>query len=162
MASSEIIETTEYEEDLATSLSHDELLEVTQSSLATLLSNDSLLKDLPNDILIEEVLSQIAVEHGQSITIFVSRETEPTLKVIIPQSASVRGLKKAIQRHFELYQKRAGIKTKISWKYIWKTYNLNFDSIALDDDNAPIHNYGVTNKVTLQFKKKKGNKKKLS
>ncbi|KAF9787587.1 hypothetical protein SFRURICE_001639 [Spodoptera frugiperda] len=149
----------ENEEDLASTLSHDELLEITQSSLATLLSKDSFLKDLPNDIIIEEILSQIAVEHGQSITIFISRESEPTLKVIIRQDAKVRDLKKAIQRHFELYQKRAGIKTKISWKYIWKTYNLNFDSIALDDNNANIQDYGVTNKVTLMFKKRKKEKK---
>ncbi|XP_022820978.1 U11/U12 small nuclear ribonucleoprotein 25 kDa protein-like [Spodoptera litura] len=149
----------ESEEDLASTLSHDELLEITQSSLATLLSKDSFLKDLPNDIIIEEILSQIAVEHGQSITIFISRESEPTLKVIIRQDAKVRDLKKAIQRHFELYQKRAGIKTKISWKYIWKTYNLNFDSIALDDNNANIQDYGVTNKVTLIFKKRKKQKK---
>ncbi|CAH1644670.1 unnamed protein product [Spodoptera littoralis] len=149
----------ESEEDLASTLSHDELLEITQSSLATLLSKDSFLKDLPNDIIIEEILSQIAVEHGQSITIFISRESEPTLKVIIRQDAKVRDLKKAIQRHFELYQKRAGIKTKISWKYIWKTYNLNFDSIALDDNNANIQEYGVTNKVTLIFKKRKKQKK---
>ncbi|CAH0700319.1 unnamed protein product [Spodoptera exigua] len=149
----------ENEEDLASTLSHDELLEITQSSLATLLSKDSYLKDLPNDIIIEEIVSQIAVEHGQSITIFISRESEPTLKVIIPQDASVRDLKKAIQRHFELYQKRAGIKTKISWKYIWKTYTLNFDSIVLDDNNANIQDYGVTNKVTLIFKKRKKQKK---
>ncbi|KAH9633584.1 hypothetical protein HF086_016318 [Spodoptera exigua] len=149
----------ENEEDLASTLSHDELLEITQSSLATLLSKDSYLKDLPNDIIIEEIVSQIAVEHGQSITIFISRESEPTLKVIIRQDASVRDLKKAIQRHFELYQKRAGIKTKISWKYIWKTYNLNFDSIVLDDNNANIQDYGVTNKVTLIFKKRKKQKK---
>lgn len=149
----------ETEEDLASTLSHDELLEITQSSLSTLLSKDSFLKDLPNDIIIEEILSQIAVEHGQSITIFISRESEPTLKVIIRQDAKVRDLKKAIQRHFELYQKRAGIKTKISWKYIWKTYNLNFDSIALDDNNANIQDYGVTNKVTLMFKKRKKEKK---
>lgn len=46
-------------EDLASTLSHDDLLEITQSSLATLMSTDSLLKDLPNDIIIEEVLSQV-------------------------------------------------------------------------------------------------------
>lgn len=49
----------ETEEDLASTLSHDELLEITQSSLATLLSKDSFLKDLPNDIIIEEILSQV-------------------------------------------------------------------------------------------------------
>ncbi|CAD0195900.1 unnamed protein product [Chrysodeixis includens] len=146
------------QEDIVSTLSHDDLLEITQSSLVTLMSTDELLKDLPNDIIIEEILSQIAVEHGQSITIFISRETEPTLKVIVPQNTTVRNLKKAIQRHFEIYMKRSGMKTKISWKYIWKTYILDFDSILLDDDNAAIQDYGVTNKVTLAFKKKRGQK----
>lgn len=47
------------QEDIASTLSHDELLEITQSSLATLMSTDELLKDLPNDIIIEEILSQV-------------------------------------------------------------------------------------------------------
>ncbi|KAJ8726639.1 hypothetical protein PYW07_001337 [Mythimna separata] len=149
----------EHAANLASSLSHDELLEVTQTSLANLLSKDPLMKDLPKDIIIEEILAQTAVEHGQSITILVSRENEPKLKVIIPQDATVRNLKKAIQRHFQLFQRRAGDTTKISWKYIWKTYSLNFDSIVLDDNNASIQNYGVTNKVTLTFKKQRTKRK---
>lgn len=51
----------EYEEELASALSHDELLEVTQSSLATLMSKDSLLKDLPNDIITEEISSLVNI-----------------------------------------------------------------------------------------------------
>lgn len=76
----------------------------------------------------------------------------------VPQSATVRDLKKAIRRHFELHQRRTGNKVKISWRYIWKTYNLNFDSLTLDDDESNISDYGVTNKVTLSFKKKRKSK----
>ncbi|XP_072937132.1 U11/U12 small nuclear ribonucleoprotein 25 kDa protein [Epargyreus clarus] len=142
-------------EDVASSLSHDELLEITQSVLCTLISHDSLLSELPPDIIHEEILSQIAVEHGQSITIFVSRESEPRLKVIVPQTATVGDLKKAIARHFSLHLQRTGYKVKISWKYIWKTYNLDFDGIILDDNSNTIDNYGVGNKATLCFKKKR-------
>ncbi|KAJ0182118.1 hypothetical protein K1T71_002840 [Dendrolimus kikuchii] len=142
-------------DNLANSLSHDELLEVTQSTLCTLLSCDPLLNDLPSDIILEEVLAQIAVEHGQSITVFISRDCEQVLKVIIPQSATVRELKKAVRRHFEIYQKRIKNKVKISWKYIWKTYDLSYDSTILDDDDHSIQEYGVCNKVTLGFKKKR-------
>lgn len=46
-------------EDIAKTLSHDELLEITQSSLHTLTKCDSLLSDLPSDIILEEVLSQV-------------------------------------------------------------------------------------------------------
>ncbi|CAK1602718.1 unnamed protein product [Parnassius mnemosyne] len=145
-------------DEVASTISHDELLEITQSSLCTLLNCDSLLCDLPSDIIIEEILSQIAVEHGQSIAIFISREEEPALKVIVPQKATVWDLKKAIARHFEIHQKRTGSKVKISWKYIWKTYDLNFDGIILDNNNSLIEDYGVTNKITLTFKKRRKNK----
>lgn len=47
-------------EDIGITLSHDELLEITQSSLCTLLTCDSLLNDLPSDIILEEVLSQVS------------------------------------------------------------------------------------------------------
>ncbi|KAI5640660.1 hypothetical protein NE865_06978 [Phthorimaea operculella] len=146
-------------ENVASTLSHDELLEITKSSLYTLLKCDPLLSDLPSDIVLDEVLSQIAVEHGQAITVFISREQEPILKVIVPQNSSVRDLKKAVVRHFQLYQNRTGSKVKISWKYIWKTYDLSFDSIILDDDDSLIENYGVVNKVVLTFKKKRRKKK---
>ncbi|XP_063618166.1 U11/U12 small nuclear ribonucleoprotein 25 kDa protein-like [Cydia splendana] len=149
-------------EDVTSTLSHDDLLEVTKSTVCTLLSCDPLLADLPTDIILEEILAQIAVEHGQSITIYISREDEPTLKVIIPQNASVRDLKKSVARHFEIYQQRTGSKVKISWKYIWKTYNLCFDSLVLDNDNSTIEDYGVTNKVTLTFKKRRKKTKKFS
>ncbi|XP_045459188.1 U11/U12 small nuclear ribonucleoprotein 25 kDa protein-like [Melitaea cinxia] len=145
--------------EVAKTLSHDDLIEVSKSSLQTFLSSDSLLSDLPPDILLEEINSLIAVEHGQSITLYVLRENEQPLKVIVPQNTTVRDLKKAIARHFQLHQNRIGNKVKISWKYIWKTYNLNFDSLILDDDNSNIANYGVTNKVTLTFKKKRKNQK---
>ncbi|XP_045511242.1 U11/U12 small nuclear ribonucleoprotein 25 kDa protein-like [Colias croceus] len=148
-------------EDVAAMLSHDELLEVTRSSLCTLISCDSLLSDLPLDVITEEILLLTAAEHGQSITIFISRENEPKLKVIVPQTAKVRDLKKSIARHFEIFQQRIGSKVKISWKYIWKTYNLDFDGILLDDDNSSIDNYGVCNKVTLNFKKKRKKNKPL-
>ncbi|XP_023946480.2 U11/U12 small nuclear ribonucleoprotein 25 kDa protein isoform X1 [Bicyclus anynana] len=141
--------------EVAETLSHDDLLEITKSSLVNLLRSDSLLSDLPSDIILEEIISLTAVEHGQSISITIFRENEPSLKVIVAQNATVRELKKAIARHFEIHQQRTGNKVKISWKYIWRTYDLSFDSIILDDNSSFISNYGVTNKVTLNFKKKR-------
>ncbi|XP_023946481.2 U11/U12 small nuclear ribonucleoprotein 25 kDa protein isoform X2 [Bicyclus anynana] len=117
--------------EVAETLSHDDLLEITKSSLVNLLRSDSLLSDLPSDIILEEIISLVA------------------------QNATVRELKKAIARHFEIHQQRTGNKVKISWKYIWRTYDLSFDSIILDDNSSFISNYGVTNKVTLNFKKKR-------
>lgn len=53
--------TTEPIEDIASTLTHDELLEITQSSLYTLTKCDSLLSDLPSDIILEEILSQVNI-----------------------------------------------------------------------------------------------------
>lgn len=142
-------------ENIAEYLSHDELVQATNSSFSALLLSDYLLKDLPDDITIEEIQSQISVEHGQAITIFINRENNKDfLRVIVPQSVTVSSLKKAIAKSFESYQRRAGIRVKISWKYIWKTYSLNYDSIALDNNDSCIQDYGVKNKVVLTFKKK--------
>lgn len=72
----------------------------------------------------------------------------------------MRDLKKAVARHFEINQKRNQNKVKISWKYIWKTYNLCYDSTVLENDDDCIQHYGVVNKVKLQFKKKRRKKRK--
>lgn len=40
-------------------LSHEELLEITKSSLCTLLSCDTLTSDLPSDVTLEEILSLV-------------------------------------------------------------------------------------------------------
>lgn len=45
--------------EVAKTLSHDDLLEVSKSSLQTFLCSDSLLSDLPPDILLEEINSLV-------------------------------------------------------------------------------------------------------
>lgn len=44
---------------IAKEVSHDEVLEITKSLLSTLFKSDSLLSDLPSDIILEEILSQV-------------------------------------------------------------------------------------------------------
>ncbi|RVE46206.1 hypothetical protein evm_009164 [Chilo suppressalis] len=144
---------------IADTLSHDDLIQISHSAINDIINSDPLLSDLPGDMILEEIFSQIAVEHGQSITVIISREGEPALKVIVPQDTKVIDLKKAVARHFEIYQKRIGNKVKISWKYIWKTYDLSYDGLILDNDCSSIEDYGVVNKVTLQFKKKRKKKR---
>nr|XP_022905031.1 LOW QUALITY PROTEIN: carbohydrate sulfotransferase 11-like [Onthophagus taurus] len=136
-------------------LSHEELLEVTQSSLRRLLASDSLLSDLPTDVTTEEVLAQIAVAQGQSITVTLLRNTESPLPIVIPQnSTTVRDLKKTIQRTFWLRQQRLRSKTKISWSYIWKTYDLKCSGNVLSDDREYVSVYGIRNKSEIEFVKK--------
>lgn len=45
--------------EVASTLSHDDLLEVTKSSLKTYISNDQLLSDLPEDVILEEIESLV-------------------------------------------------------------------------------------------------------
>lgn len=42
----------------------------------------------------------------------------------------------------------------ISWRYIWRTYFLEFDGSLLDDDTKLLSNYGIRNKSVLNFVKK--------
>lgn len=70
------------------------------------------------------------------------------------QGATVRDLKRAIQRTFNLKQQRLKSTTKISWKYVWRTYQLQYDECAMSDDNALVANYGVRNKSEIRFVKK--------
>lgn len=64
-------------------LTHEDLLEITESSLKRLITADPLLSDLPADVTVEEVLAQIAVAQGQSITITVIRYSESPLNVVV-------------------------------------------------------------------------------
>lgn len=45
--------------DNLSNLSHDDLIESTQLTLGTLLRTDPLLSDLPQDIILEEIVSQV-------------------------------------------------------------------------------------------------------
>lgn len=64
-------------------LSHEDLCEITQSSLRRLIAADPLLQDLPGDVTAEEVLSQIAVAQGKSITVTVLRHFDTPLHVVV-------------------------------------------------------------------------------
>lgn len=46
------------------------------------------------------------------------------------------------------------IRTKISWKYIWRTYHLECDGTILRDDRRPLVDCGIRNKTVLGFVKK--------
>ncbi|KAJ8916634.1 hypothetical protein NQ315_000279 [Exocentrus adspersus] len=138
-------------------LSHEDLLEITQSSLRRLITADALLNDLPADVTTEEVLAQIAVAQGQSITVIVTRYSESPLNVVIPQrGATVLDLKKAIRRTFTLKQQRQRNKTKISWKYVWRSYNLQNveNGRVMKNERREVAEYGIVNRSEIRFVKK--------
>ncbi|KAF7284042.1 hypothetical protein GWI33_022661 [Rhynchophorus ferrugineus] len=138
-------------------LSHEDLCEITQSSIKRLIASDPLLSDLPVDVTPEEVLAQIAVIQGQNITVTIIRYSESPLNVVIPQqNTTVLDLKKAIKRSFILKQLRQKSKTKISWKYIWKTFWLQNtqNGKVLKNDKELVTIYGVANRTELRFVKR--------
>nr|XP_023026227.1 U11/U12 small nuclear ribonucleoprotein 25 kDa protein-like isoform X3 [Leptinotarsa decemlineata]XP_023026228.1 U11/U12 small nuclear ribonucleoprotein 25 kDa protein-like isoform X3 [Leptinotarsa decemlineata] len=138
-------------------LSHEDILEISQSSLRRLITADPLLSDLPVDVTLEEVLAQIAVAQGQSITVIVTRYSESSLHVVIPhKGTTVLDLKKAITRTFTLKQQRQRIKTKISWKYVWGTFNLQNvqNGLVMRNDKKEVSEYGIANKSEIRFVKR--------
>lgn len=44
--------------------------------------------------------------------------------------------------------------TKISWRWLWRTYFLDFDGCKLTDDKQLLSDYGIVNKSVLKFVKK--------
>lgn len=46
------------------------------------------------------------------------------------------------------------IRTRISWKYIWRTYHLECDGTILREDRQSLVDYGIRNKTVLNFVKK--------
>lgn len=80
----------------------------------------------------------------------------------VPQAgATVADLKKSIKRFISLKlnrQEKGHVKKKlISWKYIWKTYHLQFDDIILSDNSKKLQDIGIRNKTYVTFvKRRKG------
>jgi hypothetical protein len=68
------------------SFTHKDLIEITKTTLNEVLERDSLLSDLPRDVTREEVNAQIALEHGQSMTVYVERADGDELPVVVSGS----------------------------------------------------------------------------
>lgn len=136
-------------------LSHEELLEVTATILNDIIKQDPLLSDLPKGVTVEEVNAQIALEHGQSITVFVRRDDGEEMPIVIQQrGATVLDLKRALQRYFALKLAREKSSVKISWKYVWKTNFLCYEGQKLKDNSTLLEKYGIHNKSCVTFIKR--------
>nr|XP_018909107.1 PREDICTED: U11/U12 small nuclear ribonucleoprotein 25 kDa protein-like [Bemisia tabaci] len=136
-------------------LTHEELLEITRRTVNDIVAADRFLKVLPQDVTLDEVNSAIAVHYGQSITILVERNDDVTLSVTVPQrDSTVLDLKKRIKTTMMLYLRRHKIDTKVSWRYIWRTYSLSFNGVKLNDDRAQLHKLGIVHHSTVKFVKK--------
>ncbi|XP_038619693.1 U11/U12 small nuclear ribonucleoprotein 25 kDa protein [Tachyglossus aculeatus] len=147
----------EQEEDEEESLPHAEVMDVFQEGLAMIVQ-DPLLCDLPIQVTLEEINSQIALEYGQAMTVRVCKVDEEVIPVVVVQNATVLDLKKAIQRSVQLRQEREGGTQHISWSYVWRTYHLTFAGEKLTEDGKKLREYGIRNRDQVTFSKRLRNK----
>ncbi|XP_047117893.1 U11/U12 small nuclear ribonucleoprotein 25 kDa protein-like [Schistocerca piceifrons] len=133
----------------------DDLAAVTAKTLNDILMEDPLMCDLPKNVTLEEVNSQIALQQGQSITVFIDRHNETTVPVVVPQRGStVLDLKRAFRRNMSLKLAREKIYTKISWRYVWKNNWLYFEGQKLKSDSDLLEDLGIWNKCHVSFIKR--------
>ncbi|XP_032834289.2 U11/U12 small nuclear ribonucleoprotein 25 kDa protein [Petromyzon marinus] len=133
-------------------MSHTQFLDVFQEGMARILQ-DPLLCDLPVGVTLEEIRSQIALEHGRAMTVRVVRGDGDILPVVVQQDASVLDLKKALRRHMQLKMERESRTRLVSWRYVWRTYHLVFEGHQLLDDSKLLKDYGIRNRDEVTFGK---------
>lgn len=149
-------------EDTSSALSHAELKAFFQGALAKLLQGDTVLSDLHPQVTLEEVQALIDLEHGQAMKVFIKKADGGYWNVVVPREATVHELKVALKHHVALWLNRKGLKKKISWRYIWKTYWLCFDKEKLTNNNCKLLEYGIRNKSSLTFLKKRRDRQRIS
>ncbi|XP_042231388.1 U11/U12 small nuclear ribonucleoprotein 25 kDa protein-like isoform X1 [Homarus americanus] len=135
-------------------LSHAELKKFFQGALSQLLQDDPILTDLHPQVTLEEVNALIELEHGRAMKIYVEKADKGFWSVVIPREATVYDLKQGLKHHVALALSRRGVKKKISWRYIWKTYWLCYNGEKLTDDNSKLLEFEIRNKSVLTFVKK--------
>ncbi|XP_066545841.1 U11/U12 small nuclear ribonucleoprotein 25 kDa protein [Amia ocellicauda] len=141
------------EEEDEEALPHAEFLDIFEEGLARIVQ-DPLLCDLPIQVTLEEVNSQVALEYGQAMTIRVCKADGEVMPIVVVQNATVMDLKKAIRRFMELKQQREGGIKYISWRYVWRTFTLVFEGEKLVDDKKKLKDYGIRNRDEVTFAKK--------
>lgn len=125
------------EEEDEEDLPHAEFLDIFEEGLARIVQ-DPLLCDLPIQVTLEEINSQVALEYGQAMTVRVCKHDGEVMPIVVVQNATVLDLKKAIRRFMELKQQREGGVKHISWRYVWRTFLLVFDGEKLEDDRMKL------------------------
>ncbi|XP_063071732.1 U11/U12 small nuclear ribonucleoprotein 25 kDa protein [Engraulis encrasicolus] len=134
-------------------LPHSEFLDIFEEGLAMIVQ-DPLLCDLPIQVTLEEVNSQVALEYGQAMTVRVMKADGEVMPIVVVQQATVLHLKKAIQRFMELKQQREGGIKHISWRYVWRTFHLVYGGEKMDDDTKKLKDYGIRNRDEVTFMKR--------
>eukprot|EP00743_Colponemidia_sp_Colp-15_P005535 GILK01005955.1.p1 GENE.GILK01005955.1~~GILK01005955.1.p1 ORF type:complete len:151 (+),score=27.91 GILK01005955.1:43-495(+) len=120
------------------------------------LLEDELLNDLPKDVTLEELERHIALEKGEALAITVRKLNDETITVIVPQTATVEQLKKILEKDIARREEPAMFPRKISWRYVWKNFCLNFMGYRMLDDKAKVMELGIRNQSEITFARYRG------
>ncbi|ORZ20579.1 hypothetical protein BCR42DRAFT_210221 [Absidia repens] len=121
-------------------------LEETISSLL----KDPILSDITARLPTEKDLDiLISLEQGHAYRIQVKRGPLPPIHLIVGQSSTVRDIKKLFEHEWTLQEKNK--QRSVSWKYIWRTYCLQFKHQRLLNDDAVVSQIGIQLDSILTF-----------
>ena len=148
-------------------LSHEQFQALVRSEIKTLIRSDPVLGDLDaDDITTEDVEHLLALHHGQAMHVKVLRGDDTHIPLVLRRDATLLQLRRRIKiatlkeleadRGNEDDRKRRRFRpspARISWKYVWKTYGLEFENVVLTDLNRKLVDAGVRNGSTLTFVK---------
>ncbi|KAI9515297.1 U11/U12 small nuclear ribonucleoprotein [Dissostichus eleginoides] len=142
------------EEEDEETLPDSEILDIFEEGLAQLVQ-DPLLCDPPNQVNLEEVNSQIALEYGQAMTVRVLKTDGEIMPIVVVQNATILDLKKAICRFMGRKQQREGGVKQVRWGYVWRSFLLVFQGEKLDEDKIRLKDYGISNMDEVTFMKRR-------
>lgn len=140
--------------DLTDDATHNNFIKFVDDSIASIIKNDPLLDDLPQNITTEELEQIVQLEHGQALKVYIKREDEKTIEIIVNRESTFHQFKKVFQKQFCLWLKRNNQEKTINWKYFWKNYNFVFDGRQLSEDNVKIIDMGFYNNCQIRFIRK--------
>ncbi|KAI8330750.1 hypothetical protein BC941DRAFT_166710 [Chlamydoabsidia padenii] len=113
------------------------------------LLKDPLLSDVPN-LPTEQILDDlIALELGHAYKIRIQRGTLPSLSIVVGQASTVRDIKTLVEKAWA--QQEENKHRTVSWKYIWRTYCLEWKKQRLVKDEAMVSQLGLYEDATLGF-----------
>lgn len=140
------------------SLSHDEIMKITQKTITELL-RDPVLRDIPQDVTASELTSLINLEKGAAFIVNLRRVVENDagyehVPLIVDQCTSVAELKRSVQREVGRRVREEGGTDCVSWKHVWRTYWLVHNNEKLNDDHKVMRDYGIRNGSEITFLKR--------
>jgi len=148
--------------------SHDQFLQTVRHEINSLVQNDPILNDLDVDNLpAEDLENLVALHHGGAMYLKVIRGDDSVLPLIVHRDATLRHLRrqikaatvKELQSNKDEKKRISPSPDRISWKYVWKTYGLQFEGLLFDDLDLKLNDVGIRNGSSLVFVKLKRRKK---